>query len=266
MSLLDRGSHVLHYRVDGDGSAPALLFVNSLGTDLTLWDAQVAELARHHWVVRYDLRGHGRSEAVPGDYTLADLGGDAIAVLDDLGIEKAAVCGISLGGILGLWLAHAVAHRVRRLTVANSAARIGTAEGWRRRIRDVEAGGMSGIAEMVMERFFSNAYRASHPAHVDAFAAIVRATDQHGYTGCCAALRDADLTDAVPTLAQPLLVIGSSEDVATPWVQAEWLAAHAPDARLRRLPGGHLSNVENPSGFTAALATFLSPPPGSSRA
>lgn len=259
MSLLDTNGHLLRYAVDGDASAPALLLVNSLGTDLHLWDAQVEVLARHHWVIRYDLRGHGRSEAAPGEYALADLGDDAIAVLDDLGIEDVAVCGISLGGLVGLWLAHNAAHRVRCLTVANSAARIGTKEAWEQRIRAVEAEGMQGIAAMVTERFFSGGFRARHPVQVDAFAATVRTTDQNGYTGCCAALRDADLTGAVPSLAQPLLVIGSSQDVATPWAQAEWLAAHAPDARLCRLPGGHLSNVENPSGFTSALSAFLAP-------
>lgn len=263
MSLLDVDGRVIRYEVDGPASAPALLLVNSLGTDLHLWDAQVEVLARRHRVVRYDLRGHGLSEAVPGDYALADLGRDAIAVLDALDVEDAAVCGISLGGIIGLWLAHDVAHRVRRLAVANSAARVGTAESWTGRIRAVEAGGMEGIAEVVAERFFSESFRAGDPTRVEAVTAAVRATDRHGYAGCCAALRDADMAAAVPSLVQPLLVIGSSQDVATPWAQAEWLAATAPDARLHRLPGGHLSNVENPAEFTSILSAFLSlDPPG----
>jgi 3-oxoadipate enol-lactonase len=186
------------------------------------------------------------------------LGRDLLGLLDHLGIARAHICGLSMGGLTAQWLALHHPGRVERAVFANTAARIGTAEGWEARIAAVRAGGMAAIRDAVVERFFSPAFRAERPEVVGRYAAALEATDPVGYTACCAALRDADLRPAVGAIRAPTLIIAGGLDEATTPAQAEELRAAIPGARLLVLDGAaHLSNVERPGRFSAALAGFF---------
>lgn len=248
----------LHYRIDGAADGPALVFGNSLGTDLRMWDAQAAALGDAFRIVRYDTRGHGASGVPGAPAALTRLGRDLLALLDHLAIERAHVCGLSLGGMIAQWLAIHHPERMERLVLSNTAARIGSEESWDARIAAVTAGGMDAIVDVVLARFFSPAFRAAHPAIVQAYHQTLRATDPAGYTACCAGLRAADLRPVVRGIAAPTLVIGGELDEATPPEQARELHAAILGSKLTVLSGAaHLANVERPEAFAALLRGFL---------
>lgn len=248
----------LRYRLDGSKGAPALVFSNSLGTNLSMWDAQAATLADTFRIVRYDTRGHGGSAVPDGPATLDRLGRDLLALLDHLGLARAHVCGLSLGGLTAQWLAINHPARVRRLVLSNTAARIGSVESWDARIAAVEAGGMSAIADAVLARFFSPRLHMASPRLVQEFAAALLATDPAGYVACCAALRDADLRPRAATITAPTLVIAGELDESTPPEQARELHALIPGSALAILDGAaHLASVERPDAFNALLRRFL---------
>lgn len=248
----------VHVTLDGPADGPPLVLLASLGSDASMWRPQVRALGDTYRIVRLDARGHGRSTAPPGPYRLADLGGDVIAVLDGLGIEAAHVCGVSLGGLTALWLAINHPDRLLTLTAANTAAKVGTAEGWQARIDAVTAHGLAGIRDDVLARFFAPGYAEADP---DGFAEAQQAfttADDAGYSACCAALADADLREEVGGISVPTLVIGGDADVATPPPDAQWLHRAIPGSRLVILEGaGHLSNLDQPQRFTAALAEHI---------
>ncbi len=248
----------LFWTQDG-AQGPALLLCNSIGATTAMWDAQVAALGARYRLIRFDARGHGRSDAPQGDYTLARLAGDAAAVLDAAGVEHAHVCGLSLGGAVAQKLALDAPHRIDRLVLANTAARIGSFDGWSQRIAAVQAGGMASIADMAIGRFFDPAFIAAEPGAVAPVRAALLAVPAHGYIGCCAALRDADLTDGVGAIAAPTLVIGGGKDVSTPPDQTQGLADAIPGARHVVLDAAHLSNIEQPEAFSAAVLSHLEP-------
>jgi 3-oxoadipate enol-lactonase len=241
----------------GPAEAPAVLFLNSIGCRLWMWDAQVAALRGGFRCLTFDARGHGGSDAPLGDYALAQLGSDALAVLDAAGGQRAHVCGLSLGGVVGQWLGLHAPDRVASLTLANTASRIGTRESWETRRQLVLSEGLGAIADTAMERFFSPGFRTSDGGMVEQIRATLLANSVAGYAGCCAALRDADLTAEVGRIAAPTLVIGGELDVSTPPDQTADLAAAIPGARLKTLPAAHLSNLEQPMAFTAALRAHL---------
>jgi len=255
--LLDDGLP-LHYRVEGDASAPALVFSNSLGADLHMWDAEAASLGDMFCIVRYDTRGHGRSGVPRAPATIERLGRDLLALLDHLAIERAHVCGLSLGGLTAQWLAVHAPRRVGRLVLSNTAARIGSEASWDARLAAVAGGGMGAIVGPVLARFFAPAFRAAHPQTVARFHDTLCATDPAGYGACCAALRDADLRPHVASIAAPTLVVAGSLDEATPPAQAEELRVAIPGSALVILDGAaHLANVERPEAFAAHLRQFL---------
>lgn len=257
MSLILDDGLELFYTIDGAPSAPALVLSNSLGCDLRMWDAQAAALADRLRIVRYDTRGHGRSGAPAGPATLERLGRDLLALLDHLGVERADVCGLSLGGVTAQWLAIQHPARVGRLVLANTAARVGTTEGWDARIAAVAAGGMQAVADTVLGRFFSPAFQAAQPMVVAAYRATLLATDPRGYTACCAALREADLRPLLGRISAPTLVVGGALDESTPPAQAEELHAGIAGSGLAILDTAHLSNIERPGEFGALLRQFL---------
>lgn len=258
MSTVRRDGFDLEYRVDGPDDGPALLLANSLGTDLHLWDPQIAAWAQRYRVVRTDLRGHGGSGAPPQPYTLDDLGADAVAVLDAVGVGRAHVCGISVGGMVAQWLALRHPARVDALVLANTSPRVGTVDGWEQRIDAVRTGGTTAVRDAVIERYFSAAFRARSPEVVDRAARVLADVDDEGYVGCCTALRDADLRDEVGRITAPTLVIGGTEDVSTPPGDVRALHAAIPDSDLVMFDGAaHLSNLEEPERFTAVVADHL---------
>jgi 3-oxoadipate enol-lactonase len=243
---------------DGPDHAPPLLLLHSLGSDSSMWDPQARALAGDHRVVRLDTRGHGAAPAPPGPYTLADLGRDVVDVADALGLGTFHLAGLSLGGLTALWVAVHHGDRLRSLTAANTAARVGSAAGWQDRIDAVRRHGLTGIRDDVLARFFAPGFATAQPAAWAQAQRAFVAADDDGYAACCAALADADLRDDVGRITTPTLVVGGREDLATPPDQAEDLAAAVPGSRLVVLDGAaHLSNLDRPEAFTEALRQHL---------
>jgi 3-oxoadipate enol-lactonase len=248
----------LHARADGDPDAPVLLLLNSLGTDLSMWDQQVDVWAATRRVVRFDQRGHGRSDVPPPPYTVERFGRDAVTVLDAYGSDQADVCGLSLGGLVALWLAGRAPERVRRAVFADTAARVGTEDGWRERAATVREEGMASVTDLVLARFFSPAFRASGAPAVGALERTLRTAAVDGYTGSCEALAVADLTALAREVRAPSLVLVGTADEATPPSDAEVLHRLLRDSRLVELPGaGHLANLEQPERFAELVLGFL---------
>lgn len=261
MPLITANTCRTFYRLDGPDDAPVVLLVHSLGLDHTMWDPQAADLARHFRVLRYDLRGHGASDVTAGDYTVDELGADAIALLDALGIHRCAVVGVSLGGLLAMWLARHAPDRITKIVVASSSSRP-NAEAMAARLQAVRAGGMEAVQDAVIGRFFSPAVVAANPPVVAAARRVLRSTDPIGYIGCVAAVRDADLRADLAAITVPTLVIGTDADTAMPWEShGAHVAAAIPTATVTMLRGAHISNLESPRAFCAALFRFLLPRP-----
>ncbi|GIV96888.1 MAG: 3-oxoadipate enol-lactonase [Herpetosiphonaceae bacterium] len=248
----------LAYRIDGADVAAPLVLLNALGTDLRMWDEQVAALSAGFRVIRYDMRGHGRSGIPHEPASLEQLGHDLLALLDHLGIERAHVCGISLGGIVALWLAIHHPERVERAVFANTAARIGSEALWEGRIAAVREGGMRAVRGAVIARLFSDHFRARHPERVCLFGDMLSATDPAGYTAACAALRDGDLRASVGHISAPSLILAGALDQATPPAQSEELHAAIAGSELVVLAeAAHLSNVEQPEIFNTYLLQWF---------
>jgi 3-oxoadipate enol-lactonase len=248
----------LFYRLDGPVSAPVVALVNSLGMDLHMWEPQLPRLSERFRVLRFDARGHGHSQVPTGPYTMDQLGGDLVALFNELGIPRAHICGLSLGGMVALWLAVYRPECVGRVVLANTAARIGTEVSWNERIRAIENGGMAAIRDMVVGRFLSLPFRRQHPETAEWVASILEATPSDGYIGSCRALAEADLSEVARHVETPCLVIGSLLDEATPPAQAEELAALLRTSQLTLLAdAAHLSNIEQADAFTDLVISFF---------
>jgi 3-oxoadipate enol-lactonase len=247
----------IDYSIAGAASAPPLLFINSIATTRELWARQVARLAKSFRVITYDARGHGFSQVTAGDYTIGQLGRDALAVLDDARAETANVCGISLGGITAMWMGVHAPRRIRSLVLANTAARIGTVEMWRERIAFVKQQGMATLADLTMPRWFTEGFRAREPHTIEQFRTMVASSSQDGYLSCCAALRDEDLREAIDGIRCPVLCIAGNFDPATPPEALQFINGRIAGSKLVCLDAAHLTNVEQHEGFTAALSSFL---------
>ncbi|MDJ1158401.1 3-oxoadipate enol-lactonase [Chelatococcus sp. SYSU_G07232] len=256
-STLVIGGETFNIQIDGADCAPVLMLSNSLGTDLSMWDAQVAEWARHFRVLRYDSRGHGKSTAPDRPYSIAELGRDALNILDALGIAKAHWCGLSKGGMVGMWLATHAPERFGRVVLANTSAHMGPPDLWNGRIRTVRKDGMAGVVDAIIERWFTPGYRAQAPAALAAVRQVILATPPHGYAGCCSAIRDMDQREAIRAIALPTLVIVGSADPATPPAVGELIRERIANSQLVTLEAAHLSNLEQPEAFTQAVLRFL---------
>jgi len=246
------------HQLDGPSDAPALVLLASLGSDRRMWEPQAVAMAADHRVVRVDARGHGASQSPPGEYDITELSGDVVELLDHLGLDQVHLCGLSLGGLTALQVALDHPGRLASLTVANSAARVGSSEGWQQRIDDVTEHGLAGIRDDVLPRFCAPGFDEANPVAWQQLQEAFTAGSDAGYAGCCAALRDADLTDRVGAITTRTLVVGGELDVATPPAQQAALAAALPDASLVVLDGAaHLSNLDRPLAFTTALREHL---------
>lgn len=254
---MSNGVYIDH-SVAGDPGSPALLFINSIATTRELWSRQVGPCVKAGYrVVTYDARGHGRSHVPAGDYAIEQLGRDAISILDDLGVESAHICGISLGGITAQWLGVNAAHRVKSLTLANTAARIGSVEMWSERMAFIRKEGMAALAEMTMPRWFTEEFRTREPQTIQQYTSMIAACPKDGYLGCCAALRDEDLRDAIGAIRRPTLCVAGTVDVATPPEALRFIHERIEGSKLLLLDAAHLSNVEQDRAFTDALLGFL---------
>jgi 3-oxoadipate enol-lactonase/4-carboxymuconolactone decarboxylase len=250
----------IFYRLEGAEGLPVLAFSHSISTDHAMWEPQVHDLLPYFQILRYDTRGHGASDTPAGEYSVEDLGRDFVGLLDALKIPSVAFCGLSMGGMVGQWLALHAPERLTALILANTGARIGTTESWNSRMSGVRQAGMAGIVDAIMPRFFSSESLMKNRPHVGSVRSVFLGTDPAGYLGCAAALRDFDATADVKKIPTPTLVIGSDNDVSTPWTGcSEILASEISGARAVRLPTTHLSNLERPHAFTSALSDFLLP-------
>ena len=257
---LDTARGAFRVTVDGDADAPALILSNSLGTTLEMWDPQVDAFAQHHRLIRYDSRGHGGSPVTPGPYSFADLGQDVLAVLDALGIKWAAFCGISMGGHTGLWLGIHAGSRFDAIAVCNSAAKIGTPQGWYERAAMVREGGkasMQALAESSPGRWFSADFVNAQPVQVQRAQAWIAGTEPQGYAACCEALATSDLRADLGRITTPTLLLAGASDPVTTVADAQAMQAGIAGAQLAVVPASHLSNLEAPRAFDQAVLHFL---------
>ena len=252
----------LAYTVDGPRDAPVLVLGSSLGTSGAMWDPQVAALTEHVRLVRYDHRGHGRSPVPDGPYSLAELGADLLALMDALQLDQVHLGGLSLGGMVAMWVAANAPDRVDRLALLCTSAKLGPPEIWTQRIEAVRAGGMDAISEMVIGRWFTPAFVAANPSVVASVRKGLLDTPAAGYAGCCAAIQAMDLLPDLPRITAPTLVIAGTEDVPTPPEHARQIASLIPGARVEVIEGAsHLANLSHVDTVTALLVSFLTGDP-----
>jgi 3-oxoadipate enol-lactonase len=236
------------------GSGPAVVLSNSLGSTHRMWDAQIAELEQHFTVVRYDTRGHGGSPVPDGPYTIDDLADDVVALLDRLGIERAHIVGLSLGGMTAMRLAARNPERVDRMVLLCTGAQLPPAQGWTDRAATVRAQGSNAVAEAVVDRWFSPHYTGNRSP----WEAMVAATPTEGYAGCCEAIAQLDLREQLSTITAPTLAIAGTDDPATPPAKLEEIADAIPGTKLLVVDhAAHLANAEQPGTITPALIAHL---------
>ena len=247
-----------YYRLTGPAGAPVVIFAHALGLDHGMWDPQAAALEDRFQVLRYDLRGHGASDVVPGEYTIEGLARDALAIADAMDLDAFAFCGLSIGGMVAQWLAAHAPDRVGALVLANTTWRTADPAAMEARRRAVLEGGMASVTDAAVARFFSPAVLATRPAAADWARRTLLATDSHGYAGCCAAVRDLDHAALLSRISAPTLVIGGALDASMPWpAHGQVLAERIAGAQVVTLPAAHISNLEQPEAFTTGIRAFL---------
>jgi 3-oxoadipate enol-lactonase len=257
MPFIDFDNTRFHYRFDGPSDAPVIVFSNSLGTNLEMWDPQIPALADRFRVLRYDTRGHGLTSVTPGPYSITQLGRDVLGLLDALEIEEAHFCGLSMGGMTGLWLGVYAAQQIKSLVLCNTAAKIGTAEVWNTRIAIVQKGGMAAVTEAVLQRWFSPSFSAAAPDRIEWMRQMLLRTPGEGYAANCAAIRDMDQRETISRIRVPtLVVVGASDPVTTP-ADGRFIVESVPGAQFTQLDAAHLSNIEAAPAFTQTLLKFL---------
>lgn len=258
MPHIDANGARLYYELEGDGDKPVLILSNSLGTNLHMWDGQMAAFKEHFQVLRYDSRGHGKSEAGPGPYTIEQLGRDVLDLAAKLNIEKFRYCGLSKGGNVGQWLGVNAPEKLEKLVLCNTASWFGPPDLWQARITQVRGNGMGDIVDNVIERWFSQSYIQSKNPEIERIAEMLRTTPAEGYAACCEALRDVDLRDDIKSIQTPTFIIAGEVDPATDVSKAEYIHSQIKGSHLEVIPGvAHLSNVEKPEVFTRHVLDFL---------
>ncbi|HZL59716.1 MAG TPA: 3-oxoadipate enol-lactonase [Stellaceae bacterium] len=260
MPFIRAGKVVTHYYWQGAEDAPILLMGNSLGTNFHMWDAQVPALAQRFRVLRYDMRGHGLSEAPSGidAYRIEDLADDALALLDALKVDRFHYCGLSIGGMVGQRLGAKAAARIRSLALCNTAMRMATPQIYRDRADFVRENGLEPIVDTVLQRWFNDGFLKANPAIAIGMRNMVTRNSVAGYAGCCLALAEMDLEADLARIACPTLVLVGGKDQATPPEAGRKIAAAIKGAKLVEIPGAaHISTVEEPAAVTAALMEFF---------
>lgn len=259
MSLIETRTITLNHAVDGPLDAPAILFSNSLGANLSMWQPQVDFFADRYRVVRYDQRGHGASAVPPGPYSFAGLGDDVLALADALGIERFHFVGLSMGGMTALGLALDHPERLLSVTAANCVAGFPPAgrQTWDERIAAVRAHGLEPLLDATLERWFTAPTRAAQPARMEAVRAMVAATPLEGYLGCCGAIKALDYAARLGEIRVPLLFVAGTHDAGTPAAAMREMQAAVAGSEYVELDAAHVSNLEQPAAFNAALDAFL---------
>ena len=260
MAFVQLAEGELHYQLDGPANAPVLVLSNSLGTDLQMWDAQIAAFSKHFRVLRFDTRGHGKSLVTPGPYTIEQLGRDVLALLDALHIDKAHFCGLSMGGLIGQWLGIHAGERLNKLVVCNTAAKIGDPSIWNPRIETVlrdGAAAMVALRDASIARWFTADFAEANPAAAKQITDMLAATSPQGYAAKCAAVRDADFRDQLSSIKVPLLVIAGTEDAVTPPSGGHFIQEQVQGAEYAEFYAAHLSNVQAGDAFSDRVLAFL---------
>ena len=244
-------------QVDGPEGAPALLLSNSLSSDLSMWDEQVPLWAERFRVIRYDQRGHGGSVVSAAPYTMDQLGRDAVAVLDQLGVAQAHFCGLSMGGMVGMWLLTHAPARIGRAVLANTAAYMGPASLWDGRVALARAGGMEATVAPTVTRWFPAHFHAAAPGAIERMRAMIRRVPVEGYVGSCLAIRDMDQRAAIRGVTNPVLVVIGGCDPATTPADGALIHGAIAGSAVVTLDAGHLSNIELPEAFAEVVMGFL---------
>ena len=247
----------IHYQTFGTASAPAIVFSNSLGTNFSMWQAQIDFFQRDHFVICYDTRGHGASTAPQGPYTIAQLGQDVVNLLDHLNIEKAAFCGISMGGLTGQWLAIHKAERFNHVVVCNTAAKIGQETAWLERATLVRDQGLTPIASTAASRWFTEPFIQSNPTTVAKLSNDLGAGSPEGYASCCEALAKADLREQLKDITLPVLVIAGQQDPVTTVADGQYMQQRIEQSQLFKINASHISNIEQADAFNQAVLAFI---------
>jgi 3-oxoadipate enol-lactonase len=247
----------IHYELAGAETFPVLMFSNSLGTNLSMWNGQLETFGRYFRILRYDTRGHGQSDVTPGPYKMDQLSWDVVHLLDALQLDRVYFCGLSMGGTTGMFLGANAAKRLQKIVLCNTSAKFGTADPWNARIEKVKRGGMKAVASMVLERWLTPEYRSAHPEKTQSVLAMLESANPAGYVACCAAVRDADMQNQLNNVSVPSLVLaGTFDPAATPAVGQE-LAHTIPGASYVELAASHLSNIEAEVEFNRQVLQFL---------
>ena len=257
MPFIDIKDLRMHYQLDGSAAAVTLVLSNSLGTNLSLWEPQLPVFASDVRVLRYDSRGHGQTSATPGEYSIELLARDVLRLLDALKLDRVHFCGLSIGGMTGMWLAVNAPERLNKLVLCSTAPKIGNADDWNTRTKTVREGGTKSVSDAVVERWFTPDYRAKNPAVMAKTKAMIDGTSTDGYTGSCAAVRDFDFWAKVGEIKAPTLVVAGTHDAAVPPANVQKLAHAIPGARYTELSAAHISNIEDSARFTAEVSAFL---------
>ncbi|WP_449431366.1 3-oxoadipate enol-lactonase [Pseudomonas putida] len=260
MAHLQLADGVLNYQLDGPANAPVLVLSNSLGTDLGMWDTQIPLWSEHFRVLRYDTRGHGGSLASPGPYTIEQLGGDVLALLDALDIAQAHFLGLSMGGLIGQWLGINAGDRLLSLTLCNTAAKIASDEVWNPRIDTVLKGGqqaMVALRDASIARWFTQGFAQAQPEQAQRICQMLAQTSPEGYAANCAAVRDADYREQLSRIQVPTLIVAGTEDVVTTPEHGRYMQAAIPGAEYVDFVAAHLSNVEIGERFSRRVLDFL---------
>ena len=249
----------IYYELEGEATSPVLLFSNSLGANLNMWEAQRDAFVDRFRILRYDSRGHGRSEVPPGPYSIERLARDASALLDALGIERVSFCGISMGGMVGMWLGAQAPERLYRLVLCNTSAHMPLPENWTERANLARNGKLNEIVEPVIERWFTEPFRERSPEVVERVRTQFLVTPSEGYAGSCEAIGSMDQRETISSIRVPTLVIAGEKDPATTPEQGRFIAESIAGALYHEIPdAAHLSNIEQSKRFNSALGDFLS--------
>jgi 3-oxoadipate enol-lactonase len=260
MPMIDADGCPIYVEVEGPAGAPVLMLSNSLGTTMAMWEPQMKALTPIFRVIRYDRRGHGKSSVPPGPYSMERFGRDALAILDDLNIEKVHWCGLSMGGMVGQWLGANAPERFRKIILSNTACYYPDPTNWHNRIKAVKEGGIAAVADTVIAGWLTADFREREPQITANLKAMLLATPAQGYLACCEALSTLDQRALLPRIKSPTLVIAGRHDMSTPVAAGEFIRSQIPGAALTILDAAHISNVEQPHAFTDAVVGFLTQP------
>lgn len=257
MPMVDADGCRINVSVEGRDAGPTLVLSNSLGCTLQMWEPQMAALTKVFRVIRYDRRGHDKSDLGTTPYSIERFGRDVLAILDDLNIARAHWCGISMGGMVGQWLAANAGERFDRMILANTACYYPDPSNWDARIKAVRDGGLAGIADAVMTGWFTADFREHAPQVVARMKAMLLSTPPAGYLACCEALRTLDQRELLAKISNPTLVIAGRHDASTPVAAGEFIRSRIPKASMTILDAAHISSVEQADTFTEAVVGFL---------